>query len=190
MLSKSQLFGLGLLSAQAFNLQDFIPEQIEQFIPVDIEFNTTDKHLSHMLKHIEHESNKVLNLTHDGIHEMTKELNDFDINYLKPESWQYQDVATDPDFDKTFEQIVRENGFKFESHPVTTDDGYILNVYRINSNETKPGAKAVFLQHGIVDSADCWVMHRPDVAPAFQLVNKGYDVWLGNQRGTKYSMGH
>lgn len=33
-------------------------------------------------------------------------------------------------------------------------------------------------------------MHRPDVAPAFQLVRAGYDVWLGNQRGTKHSMGH
>lgn len=73
---------------------------------------------------------------------------------------------------------------------MTTDDGYILNVYRIKSKDTKSGAKAVFLQHGVVDSADCWIMHRPDVAPAFQLVNKGYDVWLGNQRGTKYSMGH
>ena len=33
-------------------------------------------------------------------------------------------------------------------------------------------------------------MHNPDVAPAFQLVNAGYDVWLGNQRGTKHSPGH
>ena len=33
-------------------------------------------------------------------------------------------------------------------------------------------------------------MHNPEVAPAFQLVRAGYDVWLGNQRGTKYSMGH
>jgi len=30
-------------------------------------------------------------------------------------------------------------------------------------------------------------MHLPDLAPAFQLVRMGYDVWLGNSRGTRYS---
>ena len=33
-------------------------------------------------------------------------------------------------------------------------------------------------------------MNYNEVAPAFQLSRAGYDVWLGNQRGTKYSIGH
>jgi len=33
-------------------------------------------------------------------------------------------------------------------------------------------------------------MNYADVAPAFVMVRAGYDVWLGNNRGTKYSMGH
>jgi pimeloyl-ACP methyl ester carboxylesterase len=33
-------------------------------------------------------------------------------------------------------------------------------------------------------------MNYAEVAPAFQLIRAGYDVWLGNQRGTKYSSGH
>ena len=105
---------------------------------------------------------------------------------------QFEDelLTTDPDFNRSFQQIVAENGFIFESHPVTTKDGYILNVYRIRDSSTKANAPVVFLQHGIVDSADCWIMNYADVAPAFQLVKAGYDVWLGNQRGTKYSMGH
>lgn len=191
MLSKCQLITAGLLSASAYNLQEFIPDQLKEFVPVNVEFNSTDIDITSTIKTIEHESKKMIKMGHHHIHKISKELNDFDLNKLKPESWKhYDDVETDPDFDKTFEQIVRENGYIFESHPVTTQDGYILNVYRINSKDTKPGAKAVFLQHGIVDSADCWIMHRPDIAPAFQLVNKGYDVWLGNQRGTKYSPGH
>jgi lysosomal acid lipase/cholesteryl ester hydrolase len=45
----------------------------------------------------------------------------------------------------------------------------------------------VFLQHGLADSADCWVIHKAKVAPAFQLVRAGYDVWVGNSRGSKYN---
>ena len=97
---------------------------------------------------------------------------------------------TDPDFSKTFQEIVAENGYGFETHPVTTDDGYILNVFRITDDSITEKKGTVFLMHGVTDSADCWIMHTPDVAPAFQLLKEGYDVWLGNQRGTKYSMGH
>jgi gastric triacylglycerol lipase len=35
-----------------------------------------------------------------------------------------------------------------------------------------------------------WVVNDPDKAPAFMLVNAGYDVWLGNNRGTKYGIHH
>lgn len=37
----------------------------------------------------------------------------------------------DPDTRKSFEEICVENGFTFEDHMVTTEDGYILNVFRI-----------------------------------------------------------
>ena len=76
-------------------------------------------------------------------------------------------LAVDPDTYKSFEQIVIENGFHYESHAVTTEDGYILNVFRITSDETKKGAPVVFLQHGVTDSADCWIMNYNDTAPAF-----------------------
>ena len=80
---------------------------------------------------------------------------------------------------------------------MTTDDGYINAIFRITPNGTetdengRPKNKpVVFLMHGITDTAVCWIVHYPNLAPAFQLVRAGYDVWLGNQRGTKYSMHH
>lgn len=47
----------------------------------------------------------------------------------------------------------------------------------------------VICQHGIVDSACCWVLNGKD-SIGFRLVDLGFDVWLNNGRGSKYSKEH
>ncbi len=95
----------------------------------------------------------------------------------------------DNDLNKDFREICVENKFAFEEYTVTTEDGYILTLYRIPGMLREPYKKkpAVLLQHGMDADAFQWILHSADKAPAFDLVRAGYDVWLGNNRGSRFS---
>ena len=44
--------------------------------------------------------------------------------------------------------------------------------------------------HGMWADMMCWMWNDAELAPAFNLVRAGYDVWLGNNRGTRWSEKH
>lgn len=93
----------------------------------------------------------------------------------------------------TFEQICNVHGFKSESHLVKTEDGFQLTLHRINpiENGFKPNGQCVYFQHGLLMTSDVWcVMLKKEDNIPFRLCELGYDVYLGNNRGNKYSCKH
>lgn len=89
-------------------------------------------------------------------------------------------------------EYCKHFGYPAESHDVTTADGYILKVFRIQKKGSviKSGLKPMLLQHGLLDSSDTWLINDEDKAPGFMWANAGYDIWLGNSRGNKHSRRH
>jgi len=49
---------------------------------------------------------------------------------------------------------------RFNEYDITTEDGYILKVYRVRTHTLKKGAPAVLLWHGLADSAFGWIAHH------------------------------
>lgn len=123
------------------------------------------------------------------------------------------------DENRTVDEIVSSRGFKLESHAVQTPDGYILTLHRIInpflSREERNQRNPILLMHGMGTHSLFWLLnddlgsewvHQIDKEDpyydarkvnntindslGFELCKRGHDVWLGNQRGNRFSQRH
>ena len=95
----------------------------------------------------------------------------------------------DVDLNFYYKDYIKSMGYKLEEHEVITEDGYKLTLWHIIQNKSIDKNKVVYFQPGFLCTA--WVFFQlGKYSLPFMLTDLGYDVWIGNNRGTIFSLDH
>ncbi|CAN1823052.1 Triacylglycerol lipase 2 [Linum perenne] len=83
------------------------------------------------------------------------------------------------------------HGYKCQEIDVTTEDGFILNMQRITAGRSDANRKQpVLIQHGVLVDGMTWLLNSPQQNLPLILADQGFDVWIANTRGTRFSRRH
>ena len=95
-------------------------------------------------------------------------------------------------------------GYTAEPFQATSETGYVSTIFQVKGPYQGESKGSVFFMHGTWGDAENWfksapsfvlstigVVQGPDYRPAlFEIVDAGYDLWVGALRGSKDNLGH
>ena len=87
-----------------------------------------------------------------------------------------------------FYNVAKRHGYPIQTHTTVTEDGFHLTMFRLQKGPNFVSGKPVaFIQHGFTQSSEGWMINDFKNSLPVKLIEAGFDLWLGNNRATKYS---
>lgn len=119
--------------------------------------------------------------------------NEITLQMMNEDYWLNSVGGYNEDADLDFIGLTKKYGYPTETHTVTTEDGYILTMFRITKGIKCNGdvkKTPVVMMHGVMDSSDAFIISGPDSGLGYVLADECYEIWLANHRGNTYSRKH